>query len=172
MELYISHAFWIVRRARPKLCSKSDIGLILSNTYLCRFYLLVYIRQQLGHITTRLYKVYRTLVTLQPLFITLNKPPPTPYLLQNVALPDPTTTTQSWRQDRRCITYTLQLSSICLQFWRMARGTRACLMVWPTVTGRSKGNCFYNLSRLRLVCYNWTKTTPLVLWKENYVGDV
>ena len=49
---YISHAFQIVERARPKQCSKSTIALFLANVHLRQFYLLLYILAPLIPITT------------------------------------------------------------------------------------------------------------------------
>ena len=54
----------------------------------------------------------------------------------------------------------------------IALGIKKKVMVWPTVTGRSKSNCLYNLSWLRLVYYDWTKARPFVLGKKNYMGDM
>ena len=45
-------------------------------------------------------------------------------------------------------------------------------MVWPTMTIKSKVNCFYNESRLQLVYYAWPESRPLVCWKEYYLEDV
>ena len=53
--LCTSYAFEIVEKARPKQCSKSIIALLLSNTYLRRFYLLLYILLQIASITTSFY---------------------------------------------------------------------------------------------------------------------
>ena len=53
--LYISHAFYIVGRARHKRCFKSNIALFLSNMHLCQFYLLLYTLPHIIPIITSLY---------------------------------------------------------------------------------------------------------------------
>ena len=45
--LYLSHAFWIVRKARPKQCSESIVSIFFLDTHIRRFQRVQYIQLQL-----------------------------------------------------------------------------------------------------------------------------
>ena len=118
---YISHAPQIVKRARPKWCSKSTITLFLSNTHLCQFCRLEYILPQSSLYLQVHIQLNKTTVTLHCFFIIFNKPPSNLHLLQNVILSNRTIITYSWRHYRQHSTNVLQLSCICLSIFKDGR---------------------------------------------------
>ena len=120
-SIYITYIFRLVGKLRLMQSYKYILALSLLYIYLFLFHLLEYILLIL-HLYPPVYiQLYRTLVRLHAWLIILNKPLLYLHLPKDVILPNTMTTSHSWRYHGQGDTYTLQLSWICLQLWRMAK---------------------------------------------------